>query len=362
VSDRRAQAEKALARLGLDVAAIVAGSTPAAELVPRLTTPDAAELVAALGELAEPTVATLLVALEPEAPTREVRKHIRRALHRLHQRGIPLPEAPRVPAAPHRALAPAAEGFLSAFDAVGDRVVWIASTLPTGGLLLVDAVANEPQGLRQIHVGEVSRKQLRTVRERLEAETRLRLVAADWQAVDALLVEAHERTGASDRERDYLRVRARLTLLEEIELAGWVPAPESVTPFVAEIQAVRESPLVVSRAAQEERVREVLRRAATVLFPPAVLARRLRGTAYVLAETGRAPAARQALAVAQLLETRPADGLEVPFVALLVERGIGTLLAASAAREEEARKSTLVVTPGQFLKDRSSSRPGRTRG
>src|SRR5207247_881379 len=81
------------------------------------------------------------------------------------------------------------------------------------------------------------------------------------------------------------------------------------------------------RLAEEERVREVLGRAARTLFPPAVLARRLAGTAYLLAETGRALAARRALAVALVLGARGADAMEIPLVAALVERAVGGLLA-----------------------------------
>jgi hypothetical protein len=228
----------------------------------------------------------------------------------------------------------------------------------------------------------------------MEAGSGVRLVSADWRVLDALLVEAHERAASTERDRDYLRLRPRLTadpprtpaepvsarvtaptadespalvagsaaLVDEPELRGWQPTPEAAAPFVDEIAKVRESPLVLSRMAQDERIREVLRRAAATLYPPAVLARRLEGTAYVLAETGRPGPARAALAVAQLLRARPADAMEAPAVAALVERAVGTLLAETTAREQEARRGSLVVTPGQALRDRASSRPGRTRG
>src|SRR5262249_56441129 len=91
-------------------------------------------------------------------------------------------------------------------------------------------------------------------------------------------------------------VAASATLLEEPELRGWYPAPEAVAPFVEQIAEIRESPLLVSSAAQEERLREVLGRAAGSLFPAPVVRRRLEGTAHVLAETRRPQAARRARA------------------------------------------------------------------
>jgi len=396
VSARGEQAAAAtLARLGLDLEAVRAGRVGVDALAPLLVGADGAALAAALGELPSPEVAALLVALEPHAGERAVRKEIRRSLYRVGQRGVPVPAPPAPAAAPRTPPAPEAEGLLSLFDGGGDRLIWIIRPLPTGGALLIAAQVNEPEGLRDVSAGEASRKQIRAARQQLEAESGLRLVAADWRTLDALLVEAHVRAGGgTTRERDYLRLRPRLTreaprppaepvsaqvtapsaeesaalaagsaaLLEEPELAPWVPAPEAAAPFVEEIARLRESPLVLSRLAQEERVREVLRRAAATLFPPAVLARRLEGTAYLLAETGRALAARRALAVAQLLGARPGAALDVPLVALLAERAVGSLLAQATAHTEEERRGALVVTPGQFLRDRASSRRARTPG
>jgi hypothetical protein len=368
---------------------------PASALTALLSGPDGVPLAAALGDLPSPEVAEILVVLESAAPTRAVRKEIRRALYRLRQRGVPVPEPPSAPAAPALgAAAEDAEGFVSAIDGRGDRLVWILRGLAGGGALLIEAVMNEPAGLHTAQAHEVSRKQVRTARRQMEHETGLRFVAADWRILDALLVEAHERAAGRERAPDYLTIRPRLTadpplaptelvssrlappsdeeaatlaaasanLLDEPELRGWYPPPDALKSFVEEIGAVEASPLIVSRAAQEERVREVIRRAAQEVYPAPVLARRLAATAYVLAESGREPVARRALAVAAVLRQRPAAISEVPFAVLLVERAVAPLLAERTKHQQEAERSSLVVTPGQVLRDRESSRPGRTRG
>jgi hypothetical protein len=119
---------------------------------------------------------------------------------------------------------------------------------------------------------------------------------------------------------------------------------------------------VLSPLQRQDRVHAATRRAARALYPPPVLARRLEATAYVLAETGRGSAARQALAVARLLRERPEEAADGPFVGALVQRGLAGLVAEHAARREDEQRGTLVVTPGQFLRDRSSARRERTRG
>jgi len=386
----RADATATLARLGLDAAALAAGTASTEQVRALLAGPEAMALLDALGDVAAPAVAALLVAVEAAVTDRAVRKGIRRALYRLSQRGVPTPERPPTPAAAPRPIAGDIEGYVTAFDGRGERLLWLVRALPSGGALLVAGSANEPGGLRDLRTGESSRKQLKAGRQQLAKETGLRLVEADWRVVDALLVEAHHRAAA--RERDYLRVRTRLTdappaepgepvssrtsvptgaerdalvassaeLLGEPELRVWWPSPEAAAPFLAEMAEVRDSPIVLAPVQQEERLEAILRRATRELFPPDVTARRLEGTAYVLAETGRVPAARQALAVAAVLRTAPAVQ-DVPLLAALVRQGVGALFVGQEQRRSEERQGSLVMTPEE-LRARSSSRPGRTRG
>lgn len=395
MSDRPAAARATLERLGLDVDALLAGAA-SADVVARLVAgPDGDAVLEALGDLPAAPVAKLLVELGPDAASRETRRALRRALYRLRQQGVPIPDAePTASAPPAPRTEPDIEGLVSAVDGRGDRLLWLVRALDTGGWLLVAGQVNEPAGLRDGHAVEVGRKALRTARARLEKQSGLRLVPADWRIVDALLVEAHERAASTERTQDYLRVRPRLTrdppappaepasaratapdgdeaatllarsatLLDEPEFRTWWPSAEAMAPIVEEIATLRDSPLVVSPGAQEERLRAVLRRAATTLAPPPVFARRLAANAYILAETGRVPAARQALAVARALDERPNAAGDVPFVAAYVERAVGALLAAETARAEEEQRGSLVMTPAQFLKARASSHRERTRG
>jgi len=99
VSARGDEAAATLARLGLDHEAVRAGRVGADAVAPLLAGADGAALAVALGELPSPEVAALLVALEPRAGERAVRKEIRRALYRLRQRGVPVPEPPAPAAA-----------------------------------------------------------------------------------------------------------------------------------------------------------------------------------------------------------------------------------------------------------------------
>lgn len=389
MSDRVEAARRALAAHGLDADAIVAGTVTAETVAPHLHAPHAAVVLDALGDLPSPATAGLLAALEPTAPDSTTRRAVRRALFRLKQRGVAAPAAVATPAARPRTYL---EGFLTAFDGRGDRIAWLVHTPPGGATTLVIAVFNEPAGLRDIRLTTIARKQLRDARERFLRDQGIALVPVDGDVLDALLVEAHERLATRERSQDYLRIRRDLTkappltpveprprgialpapeavagalarsaeLLAEPEIAQWWPTPEQLQPYVQELRALRDSPIVVAPGQDEQRLRRIVDAAARDVFPPVVLSRRLAGSAYVFAETGRPEAAALALAVAEVLRTAP-ETADVPLAGALLHRALGTVLASQADEQAAERQDALVLTPGEALRARSPSRPPHTR-
>jgi hypothetical protein len=283
-------------------------------------------------------------------------------------------------------------GLVSGVDGRGDRLIWLTCPAPSRATVLVAAHVNEPAGLTDLSVAEVSRRRLRDGREQLRRSTGLRLVECPFEVADALVMEAWQRSRPEDRHLDYPTVRRRLTqeqstapaepvsrhlepvdadtapalvhesasLLEQPEFASWWPSGEGAAAAVREIDALDASPLVLSEAAQERRLAQALRDATVRLYPPAVLARRLEATAYVLAETTRVDAARIALAVATVVRAHPDGIADVPLFATLVNQGLGRHLASYRSSQADTRRDALVVTPDE-IRARSSSRPRHTR-
>ncbi len=307
-------------------------------------------------------------------------KEARRALYRLSQRGVAVPPAPvAAPAAP-RWAARAFEGWLSGIDGRGDRLVWIVRPQPNGALLAMTAILNEPDGLRDVTLAELARKALKRMHADLRTRHHVQMVEAEGAYCDALVAEGYARAraaGAAEAVGQYPTLRARMTthepgardppliarvapelladtvaaaegatLLDLPELVTWQLERDVLAPHLAEIAAARESPLVLSRPQQEERVQAALAHARTALFGgerAAVYRRRLEEMAYVFWALGRREHAATAAATAAGL-ARGDDAL--PFFTELLRRSVAALVAEDDAKAAAEAEGSVLVRPG----------------
>ncbi len=351
----------------------LAGRTPGIDLavVEHLArTPDAEHAVA-------------LRTLESGAERRgwkPVVKEARRVLYRFAQRGVAVPAPTPADDAPRPRPTSTIEGYVSPIDGHGDRLLWIVRPRREGGLAVLTAVLNEPGGLRDVALADMPRKALRRMERDLQARHRLHMVAADALYCDALLDEgfARARAAGTTGVGEYPTYRARLfaaepaprdpplaariigddlagavtdgaALLAQPEFVTWLLERPTLEPYVAEMNAVRDSPLVLSRPQQEERGRAIVVRALHELFGPETgrpYRRRLEEMAYFLHATGRAGLARTALASANALATSRTGGEGIPFVEELTRRSFALLLQEDAARARADAETSVLVRPG----------------
>lgn len=319
-------------------------------------------------------------------------KDARRALYRFGQRGVVPPPVPAAPAPkPRWAVAPAFEGWLSGIDGRGDRLVWIVRPQPSGGLLVMTAILNEPAGLRDVTLAELPRKSLRRMHDDLRSRHGVRMAEADGAYCDALVAQGWERVRAAGHAQAvgrYPTLRARMTtaepapldpplitrvagpastdpavladgirLLDEIELSTWIPDRETLAPHLAAITAARESPIVLSRPQQEERVQAALVETRHALFGgerAPIYRRRLEETAYVLYASGRRELAAAAAATAAALAGGD-DG--TPFFTELLRRAVSGLLVEDEAKARAEAEGSVLVRPGSGAVPPAPRRP-----
>jgi len=309
-------------------------------------------------------------------------KDAKRALYRFTQLGIAVPAAPEpAPLAP-RFAAPTLEAYVSSIDGRGDRLVWLVRPQREGGLLVLTAIVNEPEGLRDVALAELGRKTLRRMEQDLRAQHGLRMIPIDAAYCDALLAEAYERARAAEVPGigDYPTCRARMiadapvprgealierllssaeltspaaiehatALLGEHEFASWLLEEPVLRPYLDAILAVRDSPLLLSRPQQEDRVEDVVGRALRELFAGSISAawrRRLEEMAYYLHATDRRQLAVAAAATAHALGTSSVGGQGIPFFEQLTRTSIAALAGAESQRAKEEERDSLIVKP-----------------
>jgi hypothetical protein len=371
--------DAALRAAGFDPAA------PPAEALARLDELRAAPGVSAeaiaraLGAIATAEAAAMLSAMEAEA-SGALRREVRRALYRLRQRGI-APPAGTTPAQP-AASPPAAPGLSALFspiDADGARIVWLLKQRRGGGIARLWGLLSDSDGLIDVALTELSRRELRTERAQIERRAGLAMVDGDAHLADYVLCEAFRRTPAEKRAHvgNFLTLRTEILgspppveivhpiyaemasaldrepgvdLLKEPEIAAWKFSPTAIKTYADEIKSIQESVLVLNRVQQEGRINIVVERAVGDLLGgerAGAVRRRLEDMAYYMARSGRRePAGWAAAAAARLRDG--ADASRIPFFQALIRAQLGAVFAEEQEREREEPR--LIMTPAEAMR------------
>ena len=367
----------------------VAGELGVAGYAPLLGRAAAADLAIAhrLGGMGNAETVALLQRLVRETSEKYVRKEVKRALYRLQQRGVDVPEVEV--SAPVPVIATSLEGYRSSVDGHGDQLVWLVKRQP-GGAAHLYAMINDPEGMREAALNLVTRKALKSIRTELATRHNLQLVEADWHYCDFLMHRAFgwARQRAGRIVGDYPALRAQLIkapapedlpplilsqvdpaaiesepdflshsvgLLEEKEFRTWLFGADELRPYIEELEGAKDSPLVLNRLQQEDRLRSVIERAVEELFTGDLRpswVRRLYAMADFLWATGRQERAKQSVAVAAALASGVLAARAIPFCEHLTQASLGSLLQHTLHDEAERAKTSLVLTPQQLRAER----------
>ena len=347
----------------------------------------------ALGAIASVEAAAMLAAMEAGA-SGALRREVRRALFRLRQRGI-APAAASAAAAPaHPAApppdAPGLSALFSPVDADGARIVWLLKERRGGGIARLWGLLADSEGLMNIALAELSRREVRTERAEMERRAGVTMVDGDAGLADYILCEAFRRTPADKRSQvgNFLTLRTEIVgtpppteivhpiyaemaaalehepvpnLLKEPEIAAWKFPATAIKAYVDEIKSIRESVLVLNPVQQEGRINVVVERAAGELLGgerAAAVRRRLEDIAYYMARSGRREAAGWAAAAAARLRDG-ADASRIPFFQALIRAQLGAVFAEEQERERDEPR--LIMTPAEAMRaqQRQQARPRR---
>ncbi len=342
----------------------------------------------ALGKVNDARAAAMLAEMEAGA-SGAIRREIRRALFRLKQHGIE-PRATEAPRANIAATETSASltALLSPIDAEGARIVWIVKPRIQGGVLRLWALISEAEGLVGAQNTGLTRRELKSEREQLEARARMKLVEADWRLGDFIICEAYRNTPEKRRGQvgNFLTLRAELIgspppadfdhpiysefaaestgepsieLMKEPEIQEWRLREALIKPYVDEIGQLGESMIVLSPVQKQQRVNIVIERALGDLLTgenARRVRRRLEDIAYYMARDGRRTQAGWAAGAAAKLRDS-GDVRQSAFFQALVRTQLGTL--AAEEQQKAVDEPRLIMTPAEAMRAREAARMRR---
>ena len=381
------EGRKLLDQWGVTLAGLQSQSLSLAALTERVGQHPAADvaLAALLGDYPTQEAAQTLVSWEEKTSNKNARREIHRSLYKLSQKGIqPERAVEQAPARP--ILAPVEpEGYVSPIDGRGDRLVWLVKLKAGGGLHYLAAVINEPDGMQHVEGAEITRKGFRAMRDDIGTRFGFTMIEVPWRYCDFLMHEGYERAkgrGVTTVEA-YPAYRSHLLsipaqpaelplppsiereavasdpellatsvqLFQEPEIQRWFLDHERAHHYTDQIAQAQESPLILNRYQQQDRMQTVIDKAIGEIFSGVsggAYARRLEETAVYFAATDRPEAAKRALAVALAVKRQEYSGKGIPFCEELVRQSLAMHLHEEKQQEQEQSQGSLIMKPAEF--------------
>ncbi len=316
--------------------------------------------------------------LEERVPNKQMRKLVRRSLHRLKTQGIDVGESAR--GERHSVLTPVAErrelGVITPPDPQGRQELFLLVPV-RGGTRIYEILLSDTQGVLHLERLELRRREAGSFIDRLRTEQQGRVLRAEGAAVRGLVRRAQAGRGGAatsgvdpqllaellagesastpgERVREKLsaqaarlaQVQAEAILRRRMEtgvLAAWPFAGDAIEEAVRGLAELERSPLVLSAVQKRERVHQVLAGAAErVLDEPTRqrVAQRLEEAAAGLLEGGDEEGAAAAVRTAEIICDACAP-LEVGYLRMLLELSCG-LTRQQQRRQDEGK----LILPG----------------
>ena len=327
----------------------------------------------------------ILLGLRSSFQEKSVQKAIKKAIFKLKQKGIALPEE-QDSAAP--VLKPDKQGesgisaYLGPIDGTGSRPVFISVPQLPAGVDVAIGVVNDEEGIIEFVFTRHSKKRMKEIKELFFSKLPSMVETTLSHAAD-VLERAYQAKGpaVSDSARAYLQFRpwlldntsgversevyrllppetispdllteSQLERLFEHELmAPWLIDLKSLRPLIEEIRKAEESRIFISEGQRLEHIYRIKYEGIPKLFSEARrlgLKYRLEEMAYVFLKSAEENLARLCLAAASSLAEKESPIKVNPFIKLLMERSLVYYLKSSTRSEKPSDRQSqkLIVT------------------
>ena len=323
----------------------------------------------------------LLRQIASESKDKTLDRTIKKSLYQLKKKGVVVEDkrpkdSPVFTGQPHAGVS---EGYLSAIDSSGGRLIWLIRPKLTRGLYFFQALTNDTEGIEDFMGSEVTRKMVKEYLALVTEENSTPIVEADPSYCQLLIEEGYAMTMERGRAlpEEYLKWRNRIgmpqdntqrpliytyfkeeavkedksllerseTLFELPEFENWLMLPDEIKPYTEMIKAANESKLILSPIQKQERIFLIYNNAVRELFSEErclLYKRRMEEVAYVLYKSEKEDQAEVCLAAALALDNKEIPSARHPFLLGLIQRSI-----SFTVREEDQKESE---TPSFIIK------------
>ena len=334
-------------------------TTDPASLAERIQSHHIAEALAENLPLEEPKTPEILSEIRKTFPQKTVQKALRRAVFRLKQRGITLPDSEPDEAPAFAVAKEEPSAYVGPIDGSGSRPLLIVLPRGASGVDLAMGAVSDEQGFIEFIYGRYSKKRVNEVKELFFSKVP-HMVETTLSHAARVLEHAYRKeegkpgpaTGEYLRLRPWLignvEIRDRLVVADHIPLdsvtadmltptqiekllqhklmISWVLDPEKLSPLSEAIASAQESPIFISEGQRREHMSKIKEEGIIKLFGEKermVFRMRLEEMAYVFFKMGEETLARLCLAAALSLEEKAPLLKANPFLNALVDRSLG---------------------------------------
>ena len=340
-------------------------------------------IIEALARIPTPETAHLLLGMMEKMDEKQVIKSIKRSLYKLRQKGVKWEEKAPKDAPVLKPPKPAEpQGYLGSIDATGSRIIVIGKPQPLRGLLVIFSIVNDREGIQEFNIKGFSKKEFNEFMKDSLASAEFPIVPAPGAYCMHILKEVASLTqrlskplpqGYRDAEREckditwdysapliyqYIRedevkdspqlLKDSINLHKIMPFMTWHIAASEVQKYATLITETQQSKIVLRPDQKVARLNAIHRDALEELFPEEnrfLWKRRLEEVAYILFKTGKEDEARAALSAAIDLNNPFSPIDPNPFIWNLLLKSIYILIEESHEKQEEEKKTSLIVTP-----------------
>jgi hypothetical protein len=341
-------------------------------------------LARGLGSGNSPLTSAFLNRWAARNPSKNLSKEIRKSLFRLKSKGVPVGESEdsslgvfRVP------RSSSAEGYLSAIDATGSRLVWIGRPQSPQGVFTISSLISDTEGILDFQAFESSRKKFHEYMDQMQKDLAWKLVKADSMYCAGLIQEAHAihiQKGKTPHP-EYLKCRILLEAspplplrpliyqhLAEEEIKPhsdlsdrspslfqtpffemWYLGKEEMQRYADLLEEASRSRIILAPHQKEGRFFELYHQAVRELFDEKrrrLFRRRLEEMAYLLWQEGAQMEARISLAAALEMAAENKVLSPHPFLLELVKRSLIALMDETREEKQKEKQGGLIIHPG----------------